>query len=87
MFMWLCKNRGEKAFCSEECRQRQIMNDERKDKCRSEASRSVELSSSPYGYANTPRGQIFSTGIVAIWCSILSVIIFSYYEDYILLVL
>ncbi|CAO2841661.1 unnamed protein product [Amaranthus hypochondriacus] len=58
--------RGEKAFCSEECRQRQIMKDERKDKCRSEASRSMELSSSTYGYAKAPRGQIFSTGIIAI---------------------
>ncbi|GMH16602.1 hypothetical protein Nepgr_018443 [Nepenthes gracilis] len=46
--------RGEKAFCSAECRQRQIVMDERKEKCRSKASRSVEVSSSPY------------TGIVAV---------------------
>ncbi|KAG4990773.1 hypothetical protein AAZX31_09G069300 [Glycine max] len=55
--------RGEKAFCSNECRSRQIsMDDERKERCRSEASRSVELSSSPY----TARDQMFSTGIVAL---------------------
>ncbi|KAF7837552.1 FCS-Like Zinc finger 13-like [Senna tora] len=53
--------RGEKAFCSPECRSRQIMMDERKEQCRSEASRSVELSSSPY-----KRDQIFSTGILAL---------------------
>lgn len=50
--------RGEKAFCSTECRSSQIMMDERKERCRSEASRSVELSSS--------REQIFSTGILAL---------------------
>ncbi|KAG4946607.1 hypothetical protein JHK87_042614 [Glycine soja] len=55
--------RGEKAFCSNECRSRQIsMDDERKERCRSEASRSVEMSSSPY----TARDQMFSTGIVAL---------------------
>ncbi|XP_065848580.1 FCS-Like Zinc finger 14-like [Euphorbia lathyris] len=48
--------RGEKAFCSNECRSRQIMNDERKEQCRSEVSRSGEVSTSP----------IFSTGILAI---------------------
>lgn len=56
--------RGEKAFCSSECRSSQIMIDERKEQqCRSEASRSVDVvSSSSYS-----RGQIFfSTGIVAI---------------------
>ncbi|CAL0306935.1 unnamed protein product [Lupinus luteus] len=53
--------RGEKAFCSSECRSNQIMMDECKEKCRSEASRTVELSSSPY-----TREQIFSTGIVAL---------------------
>ncbi|KAF5458704.1 hypothetical protein F2P56_022717 [Juglans regia] len=52
--------RGEKAFCSTECRSRQIMMDERKEQCRSEASRSVDVSSSPY-----TRGQIFSPGILA----------------------
>ncbi|EOY30208.1 Zf-FLZ domain - like 10 [Theobroma cacao] len=53
--------RGEKAFCSTECRSTQIMMDERKEQCRSEASRSAKVPSSPY---NT--GQIFSTGILAI---------------------
>ncbi|XP_057420448.1 FCS-Like Zinc finger 14-like [Lotus japonicus] len=52
--------RGEKGFCSQECRSSQIMMDERKEVCRSEAS--VELSSSPY----TTREQIFSTGILAL---------------------
>ncbi|KAF5743115.1 hypothetical protein HS088_TW09G01180 [Tripterygium wilfordii] len=54
--------RGEKAFCSPECRSRQIMVDERKEQCRSsDAARSADLSSSPY-----TRDQIFSTGILAI---------------------
>ncbi|PRQ47048.1 putative Zf-FLZ domain-containing protein [Rosa chinensis] len=55
--------RGEKAFCSTECRAKQIMSDERKEQCRSEASRrSADVSSSPYS-----RDQIFfSTGILAI---------------------
>lgn len=53
--------RGEKGFCSNECRSREIMMDERKERCRSEASRSVEISSSPY-----TRDQMFSTGIVAL---------------------
>ncbi|CAJ1975734.1 unnamed protein product [Sphenostylis stenocarpa] len=53
--------RGEKGFCSTECRSRQISMDERKERCRSEASRSVELSSSSY-----TREQMFSTGIVAL---------------------
>ncbi|XP_022754777.1 uncharacterized protein LOC111303041 [Durio zibethinus] len=53
--------RGEKAFCSSECRSTQIMKDERKERCRSEASRSAKVSTSSY---NT--GQIFSTGILAI---------------------
>ncbi|KAF5956469.1 hypothetical protein HYC85_003694 [Camellia sinensis] len=55
--------RGEKAFCSTECRYRQIAMDERKEQCSSEASRSsaTDLSNSPYA-----NGQIFSTGILAI---------------------
>ncbi|KAL5783624.1 hypothetical protein ACOSP7_008653 [Xanthoceras sorbifolium] len=48
--------RGEKAFCSTECRSRQIMMDERKEQCRSDVSRSADVSSSPY-----TRDQIFST--------------------------
>ncbi|KAL9271459.1 FCS-Like Zinc finger 14-like protein [Drosera capensis] len=56
--------RGEKAFCSVECRDRQIAMDERKEQCRSVASRSVDMSSSsPY---TSGRGQIFSAGIVAV---------------------
>ncbi|KAL3532722.1 hypothetical protein ACH5RR_006243 [Cinchona calisaya] len=55
--------RGEKAFCSTECRYSQIMMDEHKEKCSSEASRSVEVSSSPY---KNERGQIYSPGIFAI---------------------
>ncbi|CAL0320245.1 unnamed protein product [Lupinus luteus] len=53
--------RGEKAFCSSECRSRQIMMEERNEVCRSEASRSVDMSSSPY-----TRDQMFSTGIIAL---------------------
>ncbi|CAA3012884.1 uncharacterized protein LOC111411380 [Olea europaea var. sylvestris] len=54
--------RGEKAFCSTECRHRQIVMDERKEKkCSSEVSRSADLSNSPYTNDN-----IFSTGILAI---------------------
>jgi len=49
---------GEKGFCSPECRSNQIMMDERKEVCRSEAG---ELSSSPY-----QREHIFSTGILAL---------------------
>ncbi|XP_061361629.1 FCS-Like Zinc finger 13-like [Gastrolobium bilobum] len=54
--------RGEKAFCSTECRSNQIMMDERRERCRSEASRSVEMSSS----SSYKREQIFSTGILAL---------------------
>ncbi|KAL1371730.1 hypothetical protein HN51_001962 [Arachis hypogaea] len=46
--------RGEKGFCSPECRSRQMMMEERKELCRSEA---VELSWEE---------QIFSTGILAL---------------------
>ncbi|KAJ8532099.1 hypothetical protein K7X08_012022 [Anisodus acutangulus] len=54
--------RGEKAFCSTECRYRQIVMDDHKEKCSSEVvSRSVDVASSPYG-----NGQIFATGILAI---------------------
>ncbi|CAA0833886.1 Protein of unknown function (DUF581 [Striga hermonthica] len=54
--------RGEKAFCSTECRYREIAMDERIEKCGSEATRVVDLSSS--GYAGG--GQIFTAGILAI---------------------
>lgn len=53
--------RGEKAFCSNECRSRQIMIDERKEQCRKEIPRSADVSSSPY-----TTSPIFSTGILAI---------------------
>ncbi|KDP33943.1 hypothetical protein JCGZ_07514 [Jatropha curcas] len=53
--------RGEKAFCSVECRSRQMMIDERKEQCRSEIARSADVSSSPY-----TTSPIFSTGILAI---------------------
>jgi hypothetical protein len=55
--------RGEKAFCSTECRSRQILIDERKERCRSKASADVVSSSSSSPYS---RDQIFSTGILAI---------------------
>ncbi|XP_043721383.1 FCS-Like Zinc finger 14-like [Telopea speciosissima] len=56
--------RGEKAFCSPECRYQQIVTDERKEKCRAEASRPADLSASPY--TNNPiRDQLFSPGIIA----------------------
>ncbi|KAI3880687.1 hypothetical protein MKX03_008098 [Papaver bracteatum] len=53
--------RGEKAFCSNECRHRQIVSDERQEKCRSEASRYRDISISPYSGG----GQLFSAGITA----------------------
>ncbi|KAE9587662.1 hypothetical protein Lal_00021935 [Lupinus albus] len=53
--------RGEKAFCSMECRSREIMMEEHNEVCRSKASRSVDLSTSPY-----TRDQMFSTGIIAL---------------------
>ena len=45
--------RGEKAFCSTECRSSHIANDERKERCRS------KFSTSPY-----TAGQIFSSGVL-----------------------
>ncbi|MEI4867123.1 FCS-Like zinc finger protein, partial [Klebsiella pneumoniae] len=59
--------RGEKAFCSTECRYRQIVMDERKEKyCSHEASRSAtaaDISNSPY---SSNGQQILTTGIFAI---------------------
>ncbi|CAN8252469.1 unnamed protein product [Cochlearia groenlandica] len=46
--------RGEKAFCSTECRSSHIANDEKKKKCRSS-----NFATSPY-----TTGQIFSTGVL-----------------------
>ncbi|KAI4380817.1 hypothetical protein MLD38_006963 [Melastoma candidum] len=55
--------RGEKAFCSSDCRSNHMMNDERKDQnCRSETPKAVDLSPCP-PYA---QDQIFSAGILAI---------------------
>ncbi|KAJ4952272.1 hypothetical protein NE237_029104 [Protea cynaroides] len=53
--------RGEKAFCSTECRYQQIVADERKEKCRAEASRPENLSASPY----TNTQLLFSPSIIA----------------------
>lgn len=52
--------RGEKAFCSPECRCRQIAMDERKEKCGTEVSRSLDVSNSSYS-----RENIFFTGVIA----------------------
>ncbi|XP_058108670.1 FCS-Like Zinc finger 14-like [Magnolia sinica] len=52
--------RGEKPFCSIECRYRQIISDECTEKCRPEAAKSSDLSSSPYN-----GGWIFSPGVAA----------------------
>ncbi|CAL9768653.1 unnamed protein product [Musa acuminata subsp. burmannicoides] len=51
--------RGEKAFCSMECRYQQIVSDEYQENCGSEATRPTEISSSPYS-----GDRIFSPGIV-----------------------
>ncbi|XP_030448402.1 FCS-Like Zinc finger 14-like [Syzygium oleosum] len=53
--------RGEKAFCSAECRSTQIAKDERKEQCRSEAPRVADRSGSRYS-----EGRMFSTSILAI---------------------
>ncbi|XP_072990764.1 FCS-Like Zinc finger 13-like [Typha latifolia] len=58
--------RGEKAFCSAECRYRQITSDEYQEKCGSEipkkSAASTEISSSPCSSG----GRLFFTGIVAV---------------------
>ncbi|KAE8675055.1 Oligouridylate binding protein 1B isoform 1 [Hibiscus syriacus] len=51
--------RGEKAFCSSECRSTQIMVDERKEQCKS-------AKNSRLGYDNSSSGQILWTEIFAI---------------------
>ncbi|XP_057767556.1 FCS-Like Zinc finger 14-like [Salvia miltiorrhiza] len=56
--------RGEKAFCSADCRYTQMVMDERKEKCSAEASKpaaAAEVAGSPYG-----NGQMFTAGILAI---------------------
>ncbi|BBG92667.1 Protein of unknown function D [Prunus dulcis] len=39
--------KGEKAFCSTECRDKHIRSDDHKEKCRSEAIKSMDYSVSP----------------------------------------
>ncbi|XP_073277201.1 FCS-Like Zinc finger 13-like [Primulina huaijiensis] len=53
--------RGEKAFCSTECRYRQIVIDERHEKCGTEASRPVDVSSS-----SLTKENFLTPGILAI---------------------
>ncbi|KAJ8751113.1 hypothetical protein K2173_016294 [Erythroxylum novogranatense] len=53
--------RGEEAFCSPECRSRQIMKDERKEQCRSRLKTSADVPSS-----SCTASPIFSPGILAI---------------------
>ncbi|KAG6431641.1 hypothetical protein SASPL_109722 [Salvia splendens] len=53
--------RGEKAFCSADCRYTQMVMDERKEKCSAEASAAAEVVGSPY--ANR---QMFTAGILAV---------------------
>ncbi|XP_010471593.1 PREDICTED: uncharacterized protein LOC104751364 [Camelina sativa] len=45
--------KGEMGFCSAECRSVQLMNDERKEQCKTQVSRNVEVSSSPYTAGQT----------------------------------
>ncbi|KAJ3673182.1 hypothetical protein LUZ60_006556 [Juncus effusus] len=51
--------RGEKAFCSMECRYQQIVNDEYQENCGSAMSKNTEIAGSPY-----TSDRIFFTGIV-----------------------
>lgn len=51
----------ENAFCSTECRYRQIVTDEYKEKCSTEVSKSSDISSSP-----CKNDQLFAPGILAI---------------------
>ncbi|KAI5348391.1 hypothetical protein L3X38_001278 [Prunus dulcis] len=50
--------RGEKAFCSTECRDKHIRSDDHKEKCRSEAIKSMDYSVSP---CSSP--LVFSAGV------------------------
>lgn len=54
--------RGEKAFCSAECRDKHIRSDDHKEKCRSEALKSLEYSVSP---CSSP--LVFLTGVAVAW--------------------
>ncbi|KAK8535355.1 hypothetical protein V6N13_081494 [Hibiscus sabdariffa] len=55
--------RGEKGFCSSECRATQMMIDERKEQCKPEVSKSTKSSSLCY---DNNSDQIFSARILAI---------------------
>ncbi|VVA95298.1 unnamed protein product [Arabis nemorensis] len=65
----LCKKRlqgkdiymykGEMGFCSAECRSVQIMNEERKEQSKSQVSRNVDVSSSPYSGEQSYSAGIF----------------------------
>ncbi|KAK8951588.1 hypothetical protein KSP39_PZI003247 [Platanthera zijinensis] len=59
--------RGEKAFCSKECRNQQIVSDECKEKWGSEVLRRADLSSSPCSGdgAGDRDGRLFFAGITA----------------------
>lgn len=46
------------GFCSAECRSVQIMNDERKEQCKTQVSKNVDVPSSPYA-----AGESLSAGI------------------------
>ena len=52
--------RGEKAFCSAECREKQIRSDDHKEICRSEARKQLDCSVSP---CSGP--QVFYAGVAA----------------------
>lgn len=54
--------RGEKAFCSAECRDKHIRSDDHKEKCRSEALKSLEYSVSP---CSGP--LVFLSGVAVAW--------------------
>ncbi|KAG0480207.1 hypothetical protein HPP92_011065 [Vanilla planifolia] len=59
--------RGEKAFCSIECRYQQIVSDECMEKYGSEYMRRTEVPSSPCSAAGgSGGGRLFFTGIVAV---------------------
>ena len=54
------KNRGEKAFCSAECRQTQIAIDERKEQCRLKASKPRRRFDLPLFLHHTQRPRLLT---------------------------
>ncbi|MCL7032952.1 hypothetical protein MKW94_017744 [Papaver nudicaule] len=58
--------RGEKAFCSTECRYQQIAADERKDKKRPRSRNQVSRSSFDVSSSAGASPHLFSPGIMAI---------------------